>query len=90
MTEKGIFFSFFQSSPDLLFVFDMEGSIIEANRTAAEKLQYEPEELPGKSIYSLHPLNSEEMQRFIWRKSLHQKEAIAQFRLFQNQAICSM
>ena len=49
------FYSFFQSSPDLLFVFDKDGSIIEANKTAAEKLQYAPGELLGKSIYSLHP-----------------------------------
>ena len=49
------FYSFFQSSPDLLFIFDREGSIIEANKTASEKLQYKPEELLGKSIFSLHP-----------------------------------
>ena len=49
------FYSFFQASPDLLFVFDMGGSIIEANNTAAEKLHYKPEELLGESIYSLHP-----------------------------------
>ncbi|MBK7711433.1 MAG: PAS domain S-box protein [Bacteroidales bacterium] len=49
------FYSFFQSSPDLLFVFDEEGLIIESNKTAAEKLQYEPDELVGKSIFSLHP-----------------------------------
>jgi PAS domain S-box-containing protein len=49
------FYSFFQSSPDLLFVFDNDGSIIEANKTAAEKLQYKLEELLGKSIFSLHP-----------------------------------
>jgi PAS domain S-box-containing protein len=49
------FYTFFQSSSDLLFIFDMNGSIIEANRTAAEKLKYKPEELPGISIYSLHP-----------------------------------
>ncbi len=29
--------------------------IIESNKTAAEKLQYEPDELVGKSIFSLHP-----------------------------------
>jgi hypothetical protein len=49
------FYSFFQSSSDLLFIFDREGFIIEANRTAAVKLQYKPEELLGKSIFSLHP-----------------------------------
>ena len=50
------FYTFFQSSSDLLFIFDMNGSIIEANKTAAEKLNYRPEELLGKSIYSLHPV----------------------------------
>jgi PAS domain S-box-containing protein len=49
------FYSFFQSSPDLLFVFDNDGLIIEANKTAVAKLHYAPGELPGKSIYSLHP-----------------------------------
>ncbi len=49
------FFSFFHSSPDLLFVFNEDGVIIESNRTAAEKLKYKPEELPGKSIYSFYP-----------------------------------
>ena len=47
--------SFFHSSPDLLFVFDYEGLIIEVNQTASEKLQYKPEEFKGKSIYNLHP-----------------------------------
>jgi PAS domain S-box-containing protein len=49
------FFSFFYSSSDLLFVFNESGIIIEANRTATEKLQYRQQELLGKSIYSLHP-----------------------------------
>jgi PAS domain S-box-containing protein len=49
------FYSFFQSSPDLLFVFDGKGSIIEANKTAFEKLGYNPGELLGKSIFALHP-----------------------------------
>jgi PAS domain S-box-containing protein len=49
------FFSFFHSSPDLLFVFNEDGIIIEANKTAAEKLQYKPEELLGRSVFSLHP-----------------------------------
>ena len=47
------FYSFFQSSPDLLFVFDRQGSLIEANKTAAQKLGYEPDELLGKSIFSV-------------------------------------
>ena len=48
------FLSFFHSSPDLLFVFDSDGFIVEVNRTAAEKLQYKPEELLGKPISLLH------------------------------------
>ena len=47
--------SFFHSSPDLLFVFDPDGLIIEANETASEKLHYKPEEFRGQSIYNLHP-----------------------------------
>jgi PAS domain S-box-containing protein len=46
---------FFNSSPDLLFVFDPDGIIMEVNETAAEKLQYESKELSGQSIYNLHP-----------------------------------
>ena len=48
-------FSFFNSSPDLLFVFDTEWVIVEANLTAVKKLQYEPEGLIGVSIFDLYP-----------------------------------
>ncbi len=54
------FYSFFQSSPDLLFVISSAGLVIEANRTAQERLAYLREELVGKSIISLHP---SEMQK---------------------------
>jgi len=47
--------SFFNSSPDLLFVFDTEGVTIEANLTAIKKLQYEEEGLKGISIFDLYP-----------------------------------
>jgi PAS domain S-box-containing protein len=50
------FLSFFHSSPDLLFVFDPEGLILEANNTVKEKLDYSIEELIGKSIFHLHPV----------------------------------
>ena len=50
------FLSFFHSSPDLLFVFDTAGLIIEVNKTVTEKLDYTPEELNGKSIFHLHPV----------------------------------
>jgi PAS domain S-box-containing protein len=53
--EEKNFLSFFHSSPDLLFVFDPAGLIIEANKTVTEILGYSPEELEGKSIFDLHP-----------------------------------
>jgi PAS domain S-box-containing protein len=55
--EETNFRSFFHSSPDLLFVLDEDGTIIEANRTVEVKLQYKPEELRGISIFHLRPAN---------------------------------
>jgi PAS domain S-box-containing protein len=49
------FVSFFHSSPDILFIFDRNGVILELNKTASEKLGYSSDELLGMSIYSLHP-----------------------------------
>ncbi len=69
------FLSFFHSSPDLLFVFDLEGLIIEANNTAVVKLKYKPEELPGKSIYSLHPAEMRELAEKILNEILSGKES---------------
>ena len=67
------FFSFFHSSPDLLFVFNEHGIIIEVNRTAAEKLLYGQEELLGKSIYSLHPHDRREDAEIYLREILDLK-----------------
>jgi PAS domain S-box-containing protein len=69
------FFSFFQSSPDLLFVFDKGGSIIEANKTAVEKLQYNTGELTGKSIYSLHPPEQRDEAEIYLRQILEGKRS---------------
>lgn len=52
------FSSFFHSSPDLQFVFNPEGNIIEVNKTATEKLEYTTNELLGKSMFDLHPQGS--------------------------------
>ena len=52
------FNSFFNSSPDLLFVFNKEGLIIEANRTACVKLNYTLDELIGSLMFDLHPEGS--------------------------------
>lgn len=53
--EMTNFISFFHSVPDLLFVFDSKGLIIEANDTSLEKLHYSREELLGKSRLLLYP-----------------------------------
>jgi PAS domain S-box-containing protein len=45
---------FFDSSPDLLFVYDPKGFIIEVNTTACIKLHYKKEEIIGKSRYFLY------------------------------------
>ncbi|HEY5470849.1 MAG TPA: PAS domain S-box protein [Bacteroidales bacterium] len=53
--EMTNFLSFFHSIPDLLFVFDSDGLIIEANNTSVEKLHYSREELLGKPRLLLYP-----------------------------------
>jgi len=58
MADETNFNSFFNSSPDLLFVFDKDGLIIEANRTACEKLCYNNDELTGSLMFDLHPEGS--------------------------------
>jgi len=47
--------SYFHTSPDLLFVFDSEMFVIEANNTALIKLQYSISEIRKKTIFDLHP-----------------------------------
>jgi|WetSurMetagenome_2_1015567.scaffolds.fasta_scaffold00535_4 PAS domain S-box-containing protein len=64
------FVSFFHSSPDLLFVLDPDGFIIEANKTASEKLMYLPEELKGRSIYLLHPQKQRQEAEEIFKSIL--------------------
>ena len=46
--------SFFHSVPDLVFVFDSAGFIIEANQTSLVKLNYSREELIGKPRHFLY------------------------------------
>lgn len=58
--------SFFNSSPDLLFVFDANGNIVETNKTVSDKLKYTSEELKGKSIFTLHPPeNHDDARRYL-------------------------
>ncbi len=51
------FHSFFHSSPDMIFICNREGIIMEMNVTASVKLGYQSEELLGKSYYSLYHEN---------------------------------
>jgi PAS domain S-box-containing protein len=58
--------SFFHSSPDLLFVFDPDGYILETNNTVTEKLKYTTQELKGKLIFSLHlPGDGEKARKYL-------------------------
>lgn len=47
--------AFFDMSLDLLFVLDMTGTILRANRTACERLGYDEAELSGMNVLLLHP-----------------------------------
>ncbi len=49
------FRSFFNLCPDFLFVLDMEGRIILANRTVLDLLGYSEPELDGMPVMLLHP-----------------------------------
>jgi PAS domain S-box-containing protein len=49
------FRTFFDLCPDFLFVLDMEGNILLANRTVLQLLGYSATELKGKSVLLLHP-----------------------------------
>jgi PAS domain S-box-containing protein len=52
--------SFFDLSLDLLFVLDMEGTILRANRTACNRLGYSEEELTGRNVLMIHPPDARE------------------------------
>ena len=49
------FRSFFDTLSDFLFVLDMQGNILRANRTALVRLGYAETELLGQSILKVHP-----------------------------------
>ena len=54
------FRTFFDLCPDFLFVLDMEGRILLANRTVLQLLGYSKGELRGKSVLLLHPEDRQE------------------------------
>lgn len=47
--------AFFDLSPDMLFVLDQDGTVLDANDAAVRQLGYTPEECRGMSVFDLHP-----------------------------------
>jgi PAS domain S-box-containing protein/putative nucleotidyltransferase with HDIG domain len=47
--------TFFELSPDMLFVLDGQGDVVEMNREASRQLGYTSDEYRGRSVYGLHP-----------------------------------
>gem|GEM_PF-1512103 len=47
--------SFFELCPDMLFVLDGDGDVIDMNQEASRQLGYSPEEFRGRSVFDLHP-----------------------------------
>jgi PAS domain S-box-containing protein len=54
------FRTFFDTSPDFLWVLDTEGSIIDVNRTALSRLGYTKDQLIGRSVLEVHPAHRRE------------------------------
>lgn len=52
--------SFFNTIDDLLFVLDEQGNIIYTNQTVIDRLEYERDELTGKSVLMVHPADRRE------------------------------
>ncbi len=50
----------FDSLDDFLFVLDMQGNILQLNRTVSDRLGYSPVELLGQSVLKVHPPNRHE------------------------------
>jgi PAS domain S-box-containing protein len=47
--------AFFELSPDMLFVLDGQGDVVEVNREVCHQLGYSPGECRGRSVFSFHP-----------------------------------
>ncbi len=60
------FANFFDTIDDLLAVLDMSGTILRVNEAASRRLGYDPEELVGRSVASLHsPEDLRATERFV-------------------------
>jgi PAS domain S-box-containing protein len=47
--------AFFELSPDMLFVLDGQGDVVELNHEATRQLGYETDAIRGRSVFDLHP-----------------------------------
>lgn len=61
---------FFNTINDLMYVLDLDGHIVHANRTFFNQLGYTPGEILGKSIVMLHPEDRREEARYYLREML--------------------
>jgi PAS domain S-box-containing protein len=52
--------TFFNTIDDFLFVLDEHGNIIHTNTTVNKRLNYTPDELLGKSVLMVHPIERQE------------------------------
>lgn len=51
------FYSFFNTIYDMLFILDVQGNIIHANKTVFDRLGYSEDELYGNTVLMVHPEN---------------------------------
>lgn len=65
---------FFNTIQDLLFVLDMKGIILHVNKTTCERLGYKSDELIGKSVLSVHPVELHDEARSILKAMLNGKQ----------------
>ena len=56
LLEQSNYIRFFNTIDDLLFVLDLNGSIILSNDAVSKRLGYEAEELLGKSVFMIYPV----------------------------------
>ncbi|NCB94729.1 MAG: PAS domain S-box protein, partial [Clostridia bacterium] len=60
------FINFFHMIKEFLFILDMDGNILQVNRTVLDRLRYTEEELYGKSVLLVHPEERrEEAQKYV-------------------------
>jgi len=57
--------AYFHTSPDLLLVFDSNLKVVEANKTAIDKLHYNLTEIKEKTIFDLHPADHIDVLKLI-------------------------